>query len=160
MYFLRLAPDEDVLAGLQSAIKEVGIHTGLVTSITGSLHRARLQHFPHVGRECGSVDVLEVEGPLEVTGQGIIGATRGSGGVGGYVDGEPYVHVHLVVTGGLGTWCGHLMEGCKVRAHHEISHFTFAIVPVSGIALTLVAQEARSGQRGFVYHELREVKDS
>ncbi len=155
--FLRMAPDEDLLLGLQAAIKEAGIETGYVTAVTGSLHRARLQFFPHVGRECGSVDVIDLEGPFEVTGQGLIGLTRGSGGVGGYRDGEPYVHVHLVVTGALGTWCGHLMEGCIVRSHHHLSHFTFVLVPVTGVQLTMVAQPAEDGKPGFVYHDLKEV---
>lgn len=154
---VRLEPNEDLLIGLREAIKEVGIDTGLVTAITGSINRARIQAFPHVGRECGSIDVIELEGPFEVTGQGLIGSTRGRGGVGRYEEGEPYVHVHLVLTGALGTWCGHLMEGCRVRAHHEVSHFTLAIVPVKGVALTLVAQERQGANPGFVYHDLRRV---
>jgi len=157
VFFLRMAPEEDLLAGLSAAVKEAGIETGIVTAITGSLQRARLQCFPHVGRECGSVDVLDLEGPFEVTGQGLIGKTRGSGGVGGYREGEPYVHVHLVVTGALGTWCGHLMEGCTVRSHHQLSHFTFAIVPVTGVDLTMVARPAEGSKPGYVYHELKEV---
>ena len=69
--------------------------------------------------------------------------------------------MHLTVTVGSGqdvkTYCGHLVEGCIVRSHHSISHFTVVLAKVAGVQLDLVADRsaARPGYAdGLRYHEL------
>lgn len=158
----RFEPGEDLLLGLRSVIKERGIKTGAILDCTGSLVRARLQKFQQKGpMDKTPIEVVEIEGPLEATGHGIIGQTRGSGGLGGYVEGEPYIHAHITVAGADGTLCGHLMEGTFVRSQREKSHFTVVLASFEDVLLTLVAErhtEIRDEQGRFisggVYHEL------
>lgn len=158
----RFEPGEDLLLGLRSVIKERGIRTGVILDITGSLLRARLQKFERTGAvEKAPVVAVDVEGPMEASGHGIIGLTRGSGGLGGYIDGEPYIHAHITVTSAKETICGHLMEGTIVRSHREKSHFTVVLASFDEVLLTLVVEretEVRDEQgriiSGGVYHEL------
>jgi predicted DNA-binding protein with PD1-like motif len=148
--------DEDLLEGIRLVLREQHIHTGYIASITGSLSRATLQRF---SRERGrSVENVVVPGPLEVSGHGIFGRVvapgRGSTPFGGgaYVDGEPYVHVHLTATSADHTMCGHLISGNPVRSAYPVSHFTVFIVEVVGAAL-----EERCDSDGSGYHFIGEA---
>ena len=161
----RLEPNEDLLVAIRDIVRSYDIKAGVVLSITGSLTRAVLQHFVSGQKQIG---VVEFNGPMEVSGHGIVGWVTSPGrgkepfGVGRYVDGEPYVHVHVTVTTPTETLCGHLMEGCTVRSNHPISHFTIMVAEIEGVALKMRVDAAREGEgKGFgVYHELRKVPES
>jgi len=151
----RLEKDEDLLLALREVVKRSGMKSGVVLSITGALMHAVVQKFVS-GQS--AIGVVELEGPMEVSGHGIVGwvssPERGKEpfGVGRYIDGEPYVHVHVTITTPAQTLCGHLMEGCTVRSHHAISHFTIVVAEIEGAALNM-----RSDPHGGLYHELKRV---
>ncbi|OGA49361.1 MAG: hypothetical protein A3G24_17500 [Betaproteobacteria bacterium RIFCSPLOWO2_12_FULL_62_13] len=161
----RLEPNEDLLVAIRNIVRGSGIKAGVVLSITGALTHAVLQKFVSGQKQIG---VVEIEGPMEVSGHGIVGwvVSPGRGkepfGVGRYVDGEPYVHVHLTVTTPTATLCGHLMEGCTVRSNHPVSHFTIMVAEIEGVVLNMRVDAARESEaKGFgVYHELCKVTDS
>ncbi len=156
----RLEKSEDLLLAIRNVVKRSGMKAGVVLSITGAVTRAALQKFT-AGQK--AVEVVELEGPMEVSGHGIIGwvsaPERGKEpfGVGRYVDGDPYVHVHLTVTTPIQTLCGHLMEGCLVRSNHAISHFTIIIAEIEGAALRMRSDPQ---QPGGLYHELVAILDT
>lgn len=168
----RLDPNEDVLLGIRKVCREQNIRTGVIMSMTGALQQARLERFPANYKPDHSIpiEVIELEGPLEITAHGIIGETDAPehGGrpfsVGGFVHGEPYIHCHVVATDKHGeTICGHLVEGCLVRSRHPVSHFTVFIAKVSEAVLKLkcacggvfVPLEQFPGRdRGTVYHDV------
>ncbi len=153
--YVRLDKDQDLLAAIQQAAKEHDIKTGVVIDITGSLNKARVQRFPPGGQsEKVRIEVIDVEGPIEATGHGIIGMTKGSGGIGEYKDGEPYVHVHVVLTALDGTICGHLMPGTTVRSHLDVSHFTVILGKCEGVELTAAFRQTADG-KGRIYHDLQ-----
>jgi predicted DNA-binding protein with PD1-like motif len=155
LIYVRLDKDEDLLAAIKQAAREHDIKAGMVIDITGSLTRARLQKFPDKSNsEHVRIEVVEIEGPLEATGHGIIGMTEGSGGIGEYKDGEPYVHVHMVVTSAGETICGHLMPGSFVRSHLEQSHFTIILGKAEGVSLTAAFKPTADG-KGRIYHDLK-----
>lgn len=155
LIFVRLDKGQDLLEAIKQAAREHDIKTGMVIDITGSVTRARLQKFPSKDNsENVRIEVVELEGPMEVTGHGIIGITEGSGGVGEYRDGEPYVHVHMVMTSADGTICGHLMPGTFVRSHLEVSHFTIVLGKAAGVSLTAAFKKTADG-KGRIYHDLK-----
>ncbi len=160
----RLEPNEDLLIALGNIVKEHNIRSGVVLSITGGLNKAVIQHFIE-GQE--QIGVIEISGPLEASGHGIVGWVDAPGagkapfGVGRYVDGEPYVHVHITLTSPHLTICGHLMPGTTIRSKHRVSHFTVMVAEVEGAALNLkvdVTEEKEYKGRG-VYHELVKLPD-
>lgn len=157
LIYVRLDKDQDLLAGIKQAVIEHNIKTGLVIDITGGLTKARLQKFPAIGdSEKTRIGIVELEGPLEATGHGIVGTTRGSGGIGEYKDGEPYVHVHMVVSSAEKTLCGHLMPGTFVRSHLGISHFTIVLAKAEDVSLAAAFQETADG-KGRIYHDLQKA---
>jgi len=155
--YARFDKDQDLLKGIQDICRQMHIQTGVVLSITGTLDRAVLQRFPEKESTDVPIGVMEIPGPLEATGHGIIGETYAPSlgqepfGMSQLVHGEPYVHVHLVVTSARETVCGHIMEGCRVRSsRHPVSHFTVAIARVSGVLLRMVIE----GKGAGLYHDL------
>lgn len=155
MIYVQLGKDADLLAALKQAVVENDIKTGVVVSITGGLVKARLQKFESKSHDPKvRVGVIEMEGPMKVTGHGLIGMTRGTGGMGDYVDGEPYVKVHLVVSSSDETLCGQLMPGTIVRSHLDTSHFTVVLAKVDNVSLTAAFKETEDG-KGRIYHELK-----
>ena len=75
----------DQLDDVMSMFGEHDIKTGVVIDITGSLTKARVQKFPSKSQsENVRIEVVEIDGPIEVTGHGMIGMTEGSGGIGEY----------------------------------------------------------------------------
>jgi predicted DNA-binding protein with PD1-like motif len=156
----RLDPHADLLECLYEIARTNNMKAGVILSITGSLEHAVLQKFEKGSSNEDTIGVLEVEGPMEASGHGIIGIVdapdRGDVpfGVAGYVHGEPYAHVHLSVTSAEHTLVGHVMKGCRVRSHQPISHFTIMVAPVEGVALKhTIDGTPESGHRG-VYHLL------
>ena len=154
VYMTRLGKGEDLLQAIYGVVRRSGMKAGVVLSITGALTHAVLQKFEKGEKAIG---VIELDGDMEVSGHGICGwvsaPERGKQpfGVGRYVNGEPYTHVHLTVTTAEATLCGHLMEGCKVRSNHEISHFTIMIAELEGAALSM---RSDPNIPGGLYHEL------
>jgi predicted DNA-binding protein with PD1-like motif len=155
VYYVRLDPNEDLLAAIKQAARDYNIKTGVVMDITGSLTKARVQRFPpNAGSEKVRIEVIDIEGPVEATGHGIIGMTQGSGGIGEYKDGEPYVHVHMVLTTNGETVCGHLMPGTFIRSHLDVSHFTIVLGKMEGVSLTAAFRPTADG-KGRIYHDLK-----
>ena len=156
----RLEPHGDLLESIFEVAREYEIKAGVILSITGALEHAVLQHFETGKDNTQVIGVEDYEGPMEVSGTGIIGTVfapdRGDVpfGVGGYQHGEPYMHVHLTITTATETICGHVMPGCRVRSNHPISHFTVMIAPIEDTELRLTIDGTpEDGHRG-VYHEL------
>ena len=58
----------------------------------------------------------------------------------GFVDGEPYLHVHLNVTSAKEKVCGHLVDGSPVCSLHPVSHFTIAIGRVEGAMVKMLGE--------------------
>lgn len=158
VYVTRLEPQEDLLQAIRGVVKRSGMKAGVVLSITGAVTKAVLQKFVE-GQQ--AIGVTAIDGPMEVSGHGIVGWVaapergREPFGVGRYVDGEPYVHVHLTVTTPKETLCGHLMEGCLVRSSHAVSHFTIMIAELEGVELRMRSDPAHPGG---LHHELVEVR--
>ena len=159
VHVTRLEPQEDLLSAIRSVVTRSGMKAGVVLSITGAVTEAVLQKFVPGEKAIG---LIRLEGPMEVSGHGIVGwvsaPERGKEpfGVGRYVNGEPYVHVHVTVTTPKETLCGHLMEGCLVRSNHDISHFTIMIAEIEGAALRM---RSDPDHPGGLYHELVELSD-
>ena len=169
----RLAPNADVLEACRAIARENNITSGVVLSIVGALDRAVLQTFAEEGAPKSRA--VEIEGPVEAHGSGIIGIvdaplrgatpfgrggpTRGDmeAGYGGYVHGEPYVHLHMTVTVGELTVSGHVMPGCIVRSHHPISHITVMIAPIEGVVLKHSTDGTPEAGQVGVYHVLEEA---
>lgn len=157
MIYVQLGKDADLLAALKQAVVENDIKTGVVVSITGGLVKARLQKFETKSHDPQiRVGVIDMDGPMKVTGHGLIGMTRGTGGMGDYRDGDPYVKVHLVVSSADETLCGQLMPGTIVRSHLDVSHFTVVLAKVENVSLTAAFTETRDG-KGRIYHELKAI---
>ena len=157
-----LDPHEDLLVAIKELVSSHGIRAGVVLSVTGGLEHAVLQHFKP-GRE--AVGLTEVDGPMEASGHGIVGTVvapeKGDEpfGVGQYVHGDSYVHVHLTVTSATQTIMGHLMPGTTVRSNNPISHFTIMIVEVEAVAIEIRFDESIDrGGKGFgVYHHVAAI---
>lgn len=159
----RLEPHADLLECLFEIARTNKMTAGVVLSITGGLEYATLQKFEKGAGVNSKIGVVELEGPMEASGHGIIGIVdapaRGDKpfSTGGYRHGEPYVHVHITVTSANETICGHLMPGTRVRSHHPISHFTIMVAPIVDAAVKLTIDGGpEAGNRG-VYHVLEEL---
>ena len=147
--FARFDPGEDLRQGLMAVIKEKNIQSGVVLSITGALTRATLEHFYELGDACVPIGIIEVPGPLEVSGHGLIGEVEAPAfgdapfGVGDdFIHGEPYLHVHLTVTSAKETICGHLLNGTPVRERpgSSQSHFTVVIGQIEGAMIKMMGK--------------------
>lgn len=159
----RLEPGDDLRQGLLSVIKEKKMKSGVVLSITGALERATLQRFRRVGEPSIPVELIDVPGPLEVSGHGIIGQVDAPAfgntafGLGDdFVHGEPYLHVHLTVTSARETICGHLMDGSPVRSIHPKSHFTVILGRIEGAMVKMTGEPGAEPGSHRVAHELVE----
>ena len=159
--FARFEPHEDLRQGLIKIIKEKDIKSGIVLSITGALEKATLQHASGVGEPTIPLEIIHVQGPLEVSGHGIIGeveAPEFSDSVLGlgehFLHGDPYLHVHLTVTSAKETLCGHLLDGCTVRSNHPVSHFTIILGRIEGAILKMACKRGNKPGSLIVAHEL------
>lgn len=148
-------PNEDVYLGLKEVAKKHNIRTGVVLNIVGGLTVADVGYFSRSGPvEEMKMDYHHLTGPFEVSGIGMIGLEEG---------GEPYLHVHVTLTCGETTVCGHLHEGCVVRSLIATSHFTVFIAKVEGAELlTRWDRECRHQfpkvyPNGAPYHEIKSV---
>jgi len=155
----RLEPGADLMATIKDVCRRHEIRAGVVLSITGSLERAVVQKFAP-GEH--TVHAVEVPGPIEVSGHGIVGRIHAPEqgerpfSFSGYVHGDVYAHVHLTMTSATETICGHAMPGCLVRSHHPVSHFSVMVGEVEGVGLDLAydAEVNRLGNGWGVFHRL------
>ena len=153
----QLDQNADLLLVIRDVVNRHNIRAGVVHSITGSLTHAVLQKFVEGQKTIG---LLKLEGDMEISGHGIVGRVHAPEtgkqpfGVGRYVDGDAYVHVHLTITTPSQTVCGHLMEGCRIRSVHPISHFTIMISEIEDVALLM---RAAPNQPGGLHHELVQI---
>lgn len=161
--FARFDVGEDVRQGLLKVIKDKDIKSGIVLSITGALEKARLHRFREVGAPSVTTETVELGGPLEASGHGIIGQLEAPGfgktpfgSEGEFIHGEPYLHVHLTATSAEQTICGHLMDGAIVRSMHPTSHFTVVIGRIGGAGIKMIG-EPMPGHRARFGHELVEL---
>jgi len=144
VYYCHLLPGADLFLELKRICAEHDIRTGIVMSITGGLEKARFQVLTTETHPMGTPVIIEVPGPFEASGHGLIGHIKAKalGGIyTGEEEGSAYLHVHVTVTRGddmnARTICGHLMPGCTVRAMHPTSHFVMVVGKVAGVELTL-----------------------
>lgn len=158
---IRFDPHQDLRQGLLQAIREQGIRSGLVLSITGAVERATLQHAHAVGPPDTSFGLIEIPGPLEISGHGMIGqvdapafGTRAFGLGDDFVHGEPYLHVHVTVTSAKDTFCGHLMDGTPVCSIYDTSHFTVALARVEGAMIKMLGAPGVAPGSFTIGHEL------
>jgi predicted DNA-binding protein with PD1-like motif len=157
--YARLERGEDLLHALWDICRQNDVRTGVLLDVTGSLDNARIMRIPEHPRDDNfGVDFVDVPGPLEVSGHGIIGMgwvldksvtpphfpgglDTGFGPAGFLGHEAPYLHVHITVSSSTQTVCGHLLEGSytgrddKNIVNASRSHFTVAIGKVSGAIL-------------------------
>ena len=173
--YARLDPGADLMLSLHEVCKQENVTTGVVMDITGSMANLYIQHIPALDYKViadisSAVDMepmfLHVEGPLEVSGHGLIGEgwapgveppdPRGFFYATFKEHGDPYFHVHIVGTNADETVCGHLMEGSKITGTAmmpgDASHFTVVIAKVSGVHLRGVWDQ-KEGQPTTFHHE-------
>lgn len=150
VFYCHLLPGADLFLELKRICKEHDIRTGIVMSITGGLENARFQVLSTEKKVRGAPVVVEIPGPFEASGHGLIGRIKAKD-LGGIYTGEKedtaYLHVHVTVTkghepGNSQTIVGHLMPGCTVRSMHPTSHFVMVVGKVAGIDFSL---ESTSG---------------
>lgn len=153
--FVRFHRGEDLRQGLLRVIKERDIKTGVVISITGALEKATLQKFREIGSPTISTEIIEIMGPLEASGHGIIGQVESLAlgktpfGPGqDLIDGEPYLHVHITVTSAEQTVCGHLLDGCPVRSKEPVSHFICILARTDGVLVKMIGEPGPEGKPG------------
>ena len=153
--FVRFQRGEDLRQGLLKVIKEKNIKTGAVLSITGALEKATLQRFSQVGDPTIMTEVIEVAGPLEASGHGIIGQIESPafgktpfGPAKDLVDGEPYLHLHITVTSAEQTVCGHLLDGSPVRSIEPVSHFIAILGRIDGVIVKMIGEPGAKDKPG------------
>jgi predicted DNA-binding protein with PD1-like motif len=150
-------PGEDLLDGVRQALKDQGIRSGYVPTITGQLAHARVRRFGRNPTASHPTEVVDLPGPLEVSGSGIFGMVEAPElgtepfTLSGNVHGEPYVHLHVTVTSREETVSGHVAAGTLVNSFHPVSHFTVFLVEVVGLELQLRCDVA-AGRTS--YHQL------
>jgi uncharacterized protein len=98
--FVSLERGEDLMDGLSRAVKELGLQAGTL-QVIGALEEATVGYFDPGAKEYRPISTGHVE------------IASGLGNV-SLRDGDPFVHLHLVLSGPNGAALGgHAMEGCK-----------------------------------------------
>ncbi len=98
--FVSLERGEDLLEGLNRAVEDLGIQAATL-QIIGGLEEAALGYFDPNAAE------------YRVTTTGHVEIAAGLGNV-SLRDGQPFIHLHLVVSGADGAALGgHAMDGCR-----------------------------------------------
>jgi predicted DNA-binding protein with PD1-like motif len=159
--FTRLEPGADLYQEIVNTVKRNEMRTAVVLSLTGALEHTRLS-MPVSAEGLDRLPrIFERAGTAEVHGTGVVGVSYDeweapAAGV-HYPAGDPYLHVHVSVGIGGDSYCGHLIEGCRVRSMHSVSHFTMAIAEVEGVELGMrVEREGAPADYtgGMGYHVL------
>lgn len=107
---IRLLPGTDVLLGLTEACERYKINNGVIISAIGSLNGVRfcsVDKLPDTRAGYGYSGILELEGPIELTGaSGIICHDK---------EMNTNLHVHVTLSDPKGiAFGGHLAEGTRV----------------------------------------------
>ncbi|MDP8957182.1 MAG: DNA-binding protein [Actinomycetota bacterium] len=98
--FVSLEPGEDLLDGLNRAVQELGLQAATL-QVIGGLEEAKVGYFDRETKQYREIGTGHVE------------ISAGLGNV-SLRDGEPFIHLHLALSGPTGaTIGGHAMEGCK-----------------------------------------------
>ncbi len=98
--FVSLEPGEDLLEGLNQAVAELGIQVATL-QVIGGLEEAKVGYFDR-----------DIKQYLEIR-TGHVEIASGLGNV-SLRDAEPFIHLHLALSGRDGsTIGGHALEGCK-----------------------------------------------
>jgi predicted DNA-binding protein with PD1-like motif len=171
--YARLDPGADLMLSLHEVCKQEGVTTGVVLDITGAMANLHVEHFPTLGY-APTADLsdaaafeeafIDMEGPLEVSGHGLIGEgwapgveppdPRGFFYASFKAHGDPYFHIHIVGTNAERTICGHLLEGSRtIGRPGGVSNFTVVIAKVSGVRLRAIWE--KNGEEPTTFrHEL------
>jgi predicted DNA-binding protein with PD1-like motif len=158
--YAQFEPDEDVYRGLVNLITEEKLHTGIILSITGGLHKVRLSMPRKPDTKEISPGFIELEGSTEAQGNGYFGWTEetwfNDSSQIRHNAGEPFLHCHMTVSNGGQTYMGHLIDGCKVRSLHPQSHFVAVIAEAEGVQLTFHCSQETTEQypHGLPYYKL------
>jgi uncharacterized protein len=98
--FVSLERGEDLMDGLSRPVKELRLQAGTL-QVIGALEEATVGYFDPGAKEYRPISTGHVE------------IASGLGNV-SLRDGDPFVHLHLVLSGANGAALGgHAMEGCK-----------------------------------------------
>jgi predicted DNA-binding protein with PD1-like motif len=98
--FVSLAPGEDLLEGLNAAVREMDMQAGTL-QVIGGLEEAVIGYFDpaageYVNHRTGHVEICAGLGNVSLK------------------DGEPFIHLHLTLSGKESAAVGgHAMEGCR-----------------------------------------------
>jgi predicted DNA-binding protein with PD1-like motif len=98
--FVSLAPGEDLMAGLNEAVGRLGMRAATIQLIGGLTESVLGYYDPavedYVRFSTGHVEIVSGQGNVSIK------------------DGEPFIHLHLAVSGKDGqTKGGHAFEGCR-----------------------------------------------
>jgi predicted DNA-binding protein with PD1-like motif len=98
--FVSLERGEDLLHGLNQAVQELGLQAATL-QVIGGLEEAKVGYFDREAKQYREIATDHVE------------IASGLGNV-SLRDGEPFIHLHLALSGASGTTVGgHALEGCK-----------------------------------------------
>ncbi len=98
--FVSLERGEDLLEGLDRAVKELGLQAATL-QVIGALEQATVGYFDQETKEYRPISTGHVE------------IASGVGNV-SVRDGEPFIHLHVVLSGSDGSALGgHAMPGCR-----------------------------------------------
>ncbi len=97
--FVSLERGEDLLEGLNAAVRELGIEAATI-QVIGGLEAAAVGYFD---KSAGEYQRIET-GHVEMSGLGNVSLR----------DGEPFIHLHLVLSEETGaSKGGHALDGCR-----------------------------------------------
>lgn len=158
--FAHLEPGEDVLLALIDVIEREQLKSGLIMAVTGAVSEGRLS----LPRQPEGVDespgFITFTGLSEVQGGGYFGWNsdewRNDKSQIHFEKGRPHIHCHMSVSNAGVAYVGHLIEGCKVRSVHPISHFVAVLAETPGVDLTLHSSEETTAQypHGIPYYNV------
>lgn len=163
IFYSHLDLGEDLYDAIVEVAKHAQITTGVVLTITGALSSTRLSTPTKAETVESPPGYLELEGTAEVSGSGYFGITDESWSSPtshiNYVQGEPFVHVHLTACVAGETYTGHLLQGCLVRSLHPSSHFIVVIAETHGARLSYHRSvESEPGYpNGVPYYQLDQM---
>jgi hypothetical protein len=127
--FIHLEPGEDVLLSMIEVIEREQLQSGLILTVTGAVSEGGLS---------------------EIQGGGYFGWNaddwRNDKSQIRHDKGRPHIHCHVAVANAGTSHVGHLIEGCKVRSVHPISHFVAILAETPGVELTMHCSEETNEQ--------------
>lgn len=106
-HIFRVKPDQELLGSVQAFCEKNGITSGIITGIIGSLNSAKLGFLKELP---GKYISKEFKGPLEIV------AAQGSIAL---YEGEPVLHIHMLVSDENRAIGGHLIEA-KIFSTAEV----------------------------------------